>query len=62
MIDSDDLHGQMEASDDLSTALGTGILADRNMVPPSFDCTPGLLGIHPTYRDRAPEVSECRAQ
>ena len=31
----------MEVSDDPSTALGTGILADRDMVPPSFDYNPG---------------------
>ena len=41
MIDSDDLHGPMEVGVDLSTALGTGILADRDMVPPSFDYSPG---------------------
>jgi hypothetical protein len=31
----------MEVDDDLSTALGAETLADRNMVPPSFDNTPG---------------------
>jgi hypothetical protein len=41
MIDSDDLYGPMEVGDVLSTALGTETLADRDMVPPSFDCTPG---------------------
>ena len=30
----------MEVDDDLSTALGTETLADRDMVPPSFDNTP----------------------
>jgi len=33
----------MEVSDDLSTALGIGILADRDMVPPSFDYSPGSV-------------------
>ena len=47
MIDSDDLHGQMEASDDLSTALGTETLGDRDTVPPSFDCTPGSSAYTP---------------
>ena len=41
MVDSDDLYGSMEVDDDLSTALGTETLADRDMVPPSFDNTPG---------------------
>jgi hypothetical protein len=41
MIDSDDLYGPMEVGDDLGTALGTEALADRDMVPPSFDYTPG---------------------
>jgi hypothetical protein len=41
MIDSDDLYGPMEVGDDLSTTLGTETLADRAMVPPSFDSTPG---------------------
>jgi hypothetical protein len=41
MIDSDDLYGPMEVGNDLSTALGTETLADRNMVSPSFDCTAG---------------------
>jgi len=63
MIDSDDLHGPMEVSDDLSTTLGTGILADKDMVLPRFDYNPGFLGRYPTYRDlRAPEVPESRAQ
>jgi hypothetical protein len=30
----------MEVDDDLSTALGTEPLADRDMVPPSFNNTP----------------------
>jgi hypothetical protein len=41
MIDSDDLHSPIEVSDDLSTALGTEALADRDMVSLSFDYTPG---------------------
>jgi hypothetical protein len=51
MIDSDDLHSPIEVSDDLSTALGTEALADRDMVSLSFDYTPGFLGRCPTYRD-----------
>ena len=31
----------MEVDDDLSTALGTETLADRDMVPPGFENTPG---------------------
>jgi hypothetical protein len=41
MIDSDDLYGPMEVGSDLSTALGTETLADRDLVSPSFDYTPG---------------------
>jgi hypothetical protein len=41
MVDSDDLYGQMEVDDDLSTALGTETLADRDMVPLGFDNTLG---------------------
>ena len=42
MVDSDDLYGPMEVDDDLSTALGTETLADRDIVtPPGFDNTPG---------------------
>src|SRR5271170_6006219 len=41
MVDSDDLYGPMEVDDDLSTALGAETLADRDMVPPGFDNTPG---------------------
>ena len=33
MVDLDDLYGPMEVDDDLSTALGTKTLADRDMVP-----------------------------
>jgi hypothetical protein len=73
MVDSDDLYGLMEVDDDLSTALGTETLADRDMVPPGFpwlplaslgfDNAPGFSADIPTYRDfRAPEVPEGRAQ
>jgi hypothetical protein len=64
MIDSDDLYGPMEVGDDLSTALGTEALADRDMVPPpSFGYTPGFLGRCPSYRDlRVPEVPESGTQ
>ena len=41
MVDSDDLYGPMEVDDDLSTALDTKTLADRDMVPPGFDNNPG---------------------
>ena len=33
MVDSDDFYGPMEVDDDLSTALGTETLADRDMEP-----------------------------
>jgi hypothetical protein len=33
MVDLDDLYGPMDVDDDLSTALGTEPLADRDMVP-----------------------------
>ena len=50
MVDSDDLYGPMEVNDDLSTALGTETLADRDVVTPTgFDNTPGFLGRQPTY-------------
>ena len=39
MVDSDDLYGPIEIGDDLSTALGTQTLADRDIVPSSFDNT-----------------------
>jgi hypothetical protein len=41
MVDSDDLYGQMEVDDDLSTPLGTEVLADRDMVSLGFNNTPG---------------------
>jgi hypothetical protein len=41
MMGSDDLYGLMEVGDDLSTALSTETLADRDMMSPSFDYTPG---------------------
>ena len=63
MIASDDSYGPMEVGDNLSTALGTETLGDRDTVPPGFDYTPGLLSRYPTYRDlRAPEVPESRTQ
>jgi hypothetical protein len=34
MIDSDDLYGPIEVDDDLSTALGTETLADRDIRVP----------------------------
>ena len=37
MVDSDDLYPRMNADDDLSTALGTETLADRDMVPAKFE-------------------------
>ena len=40
MVDSDDLYGPMEVDDDLSTALDTETLADRDMVSLSFENTP----------------------
>ena len=63
MIDSNDLHDPMEVGDDLSTALGTETLADRDMMPPSFDYTSGSSADTLPIRDpRAPEVPESRAQ
>ena len=47
MIASDDSYGPMEVGDDLSTALGTETLGDRDTVPPSFDCTPGSSAYTP---------------
>jgi hypothetical protein len=41
MIDSDDLYNLMEVGNDLRTALGTETLADRDIVSPNFDYTPG---------------------
>ena len=38
MVDSDDLYGPTEVDDDLSTALGTETLADRDMVAMSAEC------------------------
>jgi hypothetical protein len=40
MVDSDDLYGPVEVSDDLSTAMGTETLADRDMVTPLASTTP----------------------
>ena len=41
MVDSDDLYGLMEVDDDLSTALDTETLVDRDMVPLA-STTPGV--------------------
>ena|SRR5207248_6254345 len=41
MVHSGDLYGPMEVGDDLGTTLGTETLADKEMVTPSFDNTPG---------------------
>ena len=41
MVDLDDLYGPMEVDNDLSTALSSETVADRDMVPPGFDNTPG---------------------
>jgi len=41
MVDSGDLYGPMEVDDDFGTALGIETLADKDMVSPSFDNTPG---------------------
>ena len=55
MVDSGDLYGPMEVDDDLSTALGTETLADRDMVPPGFDNTTG------SSADTLPiEIFECQ--
>jgi hypothetical protein len=40
VIDSDNLNGLMEVGDNLTTALGTETLADKDMVFSSFDYTP----------------------
>jgi len=34
MTDSDDLYGSMDVDDDLSTALGTETLAEKDIVTP----------------------------
>jgi hypothetical protein len=41
MINLDDFYGPIKVGNDLSTALGTETLANRDMVSPSFDYTPG---------------------
>jgi hypothetical protein len=58
MIDSDDLYGPMEVDDDLSTALGTEALADRDMMPLGFENT---LGSSAGRDLRVPQVPEGRA-
>ena len=47
MIASDDSYGPTEVGDDLSAALGTETLGDRDTVPPSFDCTPSSSAYTP---------------
>jgi len=39
MTDSDYLYAGMDVDDDLSTALGTETLADRDMMPAGFENT-----------------------
>jgi len=56
MVDLDDLYGPMEVGDDLSTALGTETLVDRDMVPPGFDNNLGFLGRH---RTASVTISNC---
>jgi hypothetical protein len=36
MTDSDELYTEMEIGDDLSSALGTETLIDRDLIPPGF--------------------------
>jgi hypothetical protein len=42
MTDSDDLYAGMDVDDDLSTALGTETLTDRDMMPARFENTATL--------------------
>jgi hypothetical protein len=37
MTDSSELYTGMEVDDDLSSAMGTKTLADRDPIPPGFD-------------------------
>ena len=37
MTDSDELYTGMDVDDDLSSAMGTETLADRDLMPPGFD-------------------------
>ena len=39
MTDSDELYTGMKVGDDLSNAIGTEILVDRDLIRPSFDNT-----------------------
>ena len=52
MVDIDDSYGPMEVDDDLSTALGTETLADRDMVSPgsSADTLPIEISEHRRFR------------
>ena len=40
MADSGELYTGMEVDDDLSSAMGTETLADRDLIPPGFDNAP----------------------
>ena len=40
MTDSGELYTGMEIEDDLSSAMGTEALADRDLIPPGFDNGP----------------------
>jgi hypothetical protein len=40
MTDSDELYTGMDVDDDLTSAMGTETLADRDLVPPGFENTP----------------------
>jgi hypothetical protein len=37
MTDSDELYTGMEIDDDINSAMSTETLADRDLIPPSFD-------------------------
>jgi hypothetical protein len=40
MADSDELYTGVNVDDDLTSAIGTETLADRDLVPPGFENTP----------------------
>jgi hypothetical protein len=64
MTDSDDLYSLIEIGDDLSIALGTEILTDRDMVSLSFNYTPGssadALSIEIFKRRRFLSRAQCK--
>ena len=64
MTDSDDLYSLIEIGDDLSIALGTEILTDRDMVSLSFNYTPGssadALSIEIFERRRFLSRAQCK--